>query len=92
MRTIEFSDTAIDQLNAAVSYYDTEQVGLGAYFVADLERLLARVCIFPKSCRESKGGSQVGITAKFKYKVQYKFDENRVVVHGLWHPARNIEI
>ena len=84
---------AVDDIRAARDYYENARPGLGNAFGLDLDRLFARLEVFPRSARVVAGYDSVrrAVLRRFPYAVFYavvKTDELEVlrIIHTAQSP------
>jgi len=84
---------AVEDLEAARKYYEDARPGTGHDFADDLDRLFARLAIFPNSAALVAGHDPVrrARLRRFPYAVFYVPSEERVDVLRIVHTARSPE-
>jgi toxin ParE1/3/4 len=91
---VELRPSAIDDIGAACDYYEAARPGLGEEFVEDLDRLFARLEIFPLSAQVVEGyeGVRRARLHRFPFGVFYRLGEaDRIDVLRIVHSARSPE-
>ena len=66
-----FNELAERELNDAARYYDSEQPGLGAAFIAEVERCTAAVIDYPQASPVVLGAIRRRLCQRFPYAVLY---------------------
>ena len=84
----EFHQTASKEIVETTAYYEGEAPGLGAGFIAEVERVVAVLCDQPKI------GQRVGeefrriLLARFPYSLIYSIESERIWVVAVAHHRR----
>lgn len=73
---VSFLRYAQRELDDAVSYYESEQLGLGVKFRSEVSRALNRVVAFPKSYQTFGARTRRCLVARFPYSIVYRFDSD----------------
>lgn len=68
---LSFNPIARQELNDAAQYYELESPGLGAAFLAQVERCCASIAEHPESGRSVLGPVRRRLIARFPYAVLY---------------------
>lgn len=78
---VSFNELAERELNDAAQYYELERPGLGATFIAEVERCTSAALEFPQSSPVVFGSVRRSLCRRFPYAILYvvKGDEVRVL-------------
>ena len=68
---LSFHELAERELNDAAQYYEEEQPGLGAAFIADVQRCTDAICEYPEAGPIIRGRVRRRLCRKFRYGVLY---------------------
>ena len=71
---VTFLKVAEAEFDDAVSYYESEQPGLGGQFRSEVSRSLKRIIDFPTSYQSFGPRTRRCLIARFPYGIIYKFD------------------
>ncbi|MEX2661452.1 MAG: type II toxin-antitoxin system RelE/ParE family toxin [Vicinamibacterales bacterium] len=69
--TASFHELAEDELNDAAEYYDRQQSGLGAAFIADVERCAEAILQYPEAGPVIRGSVRRRLCRRFPYALLY---------------------
>lgn len=74
----------------AVSYYESEQAGLGERFRSEVLRSIARISQYPVAYQKFSPGTRRCLIAKFPYGIIYHYDpeQSEIVVVAIAHLHR----
>ena len=73
--TVTFLRLAVLELDDAFKYYESEQVGLGLRFQAEVARSISRLVEYPESYQKIGRYSRRSLVYKFPYGVIYQIRE-----------------
>jgi len=68
---VSFNPLAERELNDAAQYYELESQGLGAAFLAEVERCCAAIIEHPEAGRAIRGAVRRRLTSRFPYAILY---------------------
>jgi plasmid stabilization system protein ParE len=77
----EFADSA--------TWYDQQQAGLGAEFVAEVEQVFDKIVEQPDRYPLALGDVREALVSRFPYCVYYRVRPSRIVVIAVFHAARD---
>lgn len=72
----------------AIEFYEGRRKGLGAELRSAIEMTIEGICSHPHSGREFIPGVRRVLVPKFKHRVFYVVESDRIVVIGIYHPAQ----
>jgi toxin ParE1/3/4 len=78
---VSFHPLAERELNDAAQYYEMESQGLGAAFLAEVERCCASIVDHPDAGRTIRGVVRRRLIARFPYAILYSSDQ---MLCGSW--------
>ncbi len=88
---VSFHELAEQELNDSAQYYDGEEPGLGAAFIADVRRCTDAILEYPEAGPIIRGGVRRRLCQKFRYGVLYSIRPGTVrvlaVVNLRRHPT-----
>lgn len=79
---------ASEELEACVSYYDSQQPGLGAEFLAEFERTAERIIELPNAARAVAEGIRSRPIHRFPFFVLYRPLTEEVTIVAVAHRRR----
>lgn len=79
---------ASEELEACVSYYDSQQPGLGAEFLAEFERTAERIIELPNAARAVAEGIRSWPIHRFPFFVLYRPLTEEVTIVAVAHRRR----
>jgi len=82
---VRFSPAALDDLHAAVDWYDAQRSGLGDEFLHSVELCLSRIEQLPRWFPERGHGVRSALLRRFPYAVLFRIRADRIEVLALWH-------
>jgi plasmid stabilization system protein ParE len=88
-RQLILLDAALADVRHARNWYDAEEPGAGARFLAALDETLERIRLFPESYERVRKSYRRVKLDRFPYVVFYEFDERAVSVHAVLHGAQD---
>lgn len=77
------------EADAAADYYEGKRSGLGASFTREFRACIDRVRVSPRGHSAWHGHFRRANFQRFPYYVVYSFDGTTVVVHAVYHSARD---
>lgn len=80
---------AQDEAEEAARWYEGEQAGLGADFLAELQRVFDLISGQPDRCPVVQGDTREALLRRFPYCVYYRVRPSRVVVTAVFHTSRD---
>jgi len=85
-------DEAQAEFDEAFDYYEAQQAGLGADFVARVQRVFDRIGANPLLHRVVLGDIRKAVVTRFRYVVFYRPHSDLVEVLAVFHTSRNPSI
>jgi plasmid stabilization system protein ParE len=85
---IRFLEPAQIELDDAFTWYETEQKGLGRFFVKEVQHALRRISVFPESCQCIVPGLRRCLTRRFPYMVVYGVEAGAIIIVAIAHMHR----
>lgn len=85
---LSFHELAERELNDAAQYYDREQAGLGAAFVADVQRCTDAILEHPEAGPVIRGRVRRRLCRRFRYGVLYTIQPETVRVLAVMNLRR----
>lgn len=79
---------ATEELEACVSYYDSQQQGLGTGFLAEFERTVERILEFPNAARSVSEDIRSRPVHRFPFYVLYRSLPEEIIVVAIAHRRR----
>ena len=88
MREAIFLPEASEDMEAAATYYEKHQSGLGRQFVAEVRKARDRIIALPKAAPEVREGIRRRSIHRFPYSVIYSAIDEQIVVVAIAHKRR----
>ena len=88
MREVPFLPAAEDEFLEAVAWYEADRAGLGAEFLAEVERATRRIVSFPEHGSPYLAGTRRIVLGRFPYSVVYWPDADDLLVVAVAHSRR----
>jgi plasmid stabilization system protein ParE len=79
---------AQNEIDDAVSWYESQSAGLGTRFLDELDRSIRRIMSYPFSCPEIEPDIRRCLLARFPYGIIYGADSDTIVVVAVAHLHR----
>lgn len=86
---VTFRPIAEEEFDDAAAWYDGQRLGLGAEFVAAVQRVLDEIAAQPGRFPSESGGTREAPVQRFPYCVYYRARPSRVVVLAVLHTSRD---
>ena len=83
-----FLAAAREELLAAAEYYEAASPGLGAEFVEDVERAVARLSTFPQHGSPYVSGTRRIMLRRFPFDIVYLESDSDLLIVAVTHQAR----
>ena len=83
-----FNELAEAELNDAIAYYETEQVGLGTAFLEEVRRLTAAIVEYPTAGPIILGTVRRRLCLRFPYAVLYEVHADQIRILAVMHLKR----
>lgn len=74
---------------SAVRWYESERIGLGVDFLADIDVLLHRICDTPMHYAIVTGATRRALMIRFPYALYFRVGAHTVDVIGVLHTSRD---
>ena len=85
MKEIIFLDSAIEEFELAVDYYNLQREGLGFEFALEVRRTLARISAYPLAWHILSPNTRRCRTNKFPYGIIYSLRDKQIIVVAIMH-------
>ena len=85
---VSFSPEARLELFEAADYYESESPGLGASFLAVVERALEQLTQFPESAPVARGTARIKHLPRFPYSVVYSLRPGQIRILAVMNQKR----
>lgn len=86
---LTFRRQAHREFDEAGDWYEQRRVGLGARFVAAVERVLDQAAVNPGRYAEVLEGVREGLVQGFPYCVYFREEGEQIVVLAVFHASRD---
>lgn len=86
--TYFFHPDAEVELNEAIEWYESRELGLGLDFAAQVHAAIQRALAFPLAWQEMGDGIRRALVHRFPYGVLYVPEQNQTVVIAVMHLHR----
>jgi plasmid stabilization system protein ParE len=86
--SLRFDVVAERELNEAVDFYELESPGLGAVFLAEIERALTQIAAFPESAESLQHGVRRRLLHTFPYALLYSLRTDEIRILAVAHQRR----
>ena len=83
-----FNGLAEAELNDAIGYYETEQAGLGATFLAEIRRSTAAIIEYPGASPIIRGTVRRRLCERFPYALLYEHHVDQIRILAVMHLKR----
>jgi toxin ParE1/3/4 len=80
---------ADDEVRAAFHWYESERLGLGNEFLAELRATYERIIDGPLRYQEIRHGARRALLHRFPYIVYFVIEDEAVIVFAVLHARRN---
>lgn len=88
-RRITFRRAAKAELLEAGSWYESKRSGLGAEFMAEIQRCLSLVAANPLQFALHRRDIRCIVTKRFPYSIYFRAEPGRVVILAIFHTKRD---
>jgi toxin ParE1/3/4 len=89
MKPVVFDSEARDEFDAAASYYEGQQAGLGDAFVAEVEEATQRIAQMPQAFSiHQLSGLRKCVLRRFPYSLFFLEQEDRIWIAAVAHQRR----
>ena len=89
MRRLILSSEAGADIKAIFRWYELQQPGLGREFRLAIEAAISRIRRAPQTFRIASEPFHRVLVRRFPFEVFYEFDDERVVVHLVFHTSQD---
>lgn len=86
---VVFRRAARAELIEAAAWYDARQAGLGAAFIAEIDRCVTLAAEQPQRFAMAHNDIRRVVVDRFPYSVYYRAELRRMVVLAVFHASRN---
>jgi len=83
-----FNELAEAELNDAIRYYESEQVGLGVAFLAEVQRCTAAILEYPEAGPVVRSDIRRRLCDRFPYALLYERQADQIRVLAVMHLKR----
>lgn len=84
----EFHPEALSEFRESAVFYESQQFGLGARFIAAVQSSIDRIIVAPLSCRVMEEEVRRCLTKVFPYAVLYTVESDCIVIVAVMHCYR----
>jgi plasmid stabilization system protein ParE len=84
-----FRTAAQMEFDDAADWYDSEQAGLGAAFVAEVQEVLDTIAAHPERYPIATGDVREAAVSRFPYYIYYRVKTNHIAVIAVFHTSRD---
>lgn len=84
----EFHPEALSEFQESAVFYESQQAGLGARFIAAVQSAVDRIVAAPQSCRVMEENVRRCLTRVFPYAVLYTVENDCIVIVAVMHCHR----
>jgi plasmid stabilization system protein ParE len=88
MRVVQFLAAASEELEAAASYYENHQSGLGHQLIAEARKTRDRIVALPNAAPEIRSGIRRRTIHRFPYHIIYRVTDDQILVIAVAHKRR----
>ena len=88
MQEVLFFESAVEELEATIDYYNLQSEGLGFEFALEVQRTLKRISQYPFAWQILSPNARRCRTNRFPYGVIYSLIEKQIVVIAIMHLHR----
>lgn len=88
MIAVNFLPKASEELEAAASYYDNHQPGLGRQLIAEARKARQRISALPSAAPEVRPGIRRRSIRRFPYQIIYRVSDDHVLIIAVAHKRR----
>ena len=88
MIAIVFLSPAQEEMTAAARYYQSQSIGLGAEFLAEVERTIAAITSHPKAAPKVRQDVRRRLLKRFPFGILYVATVDEIVVLAVMHLRR----
>lgn len=89
MRSLIFTPLAKADIQAAYRWYEQQRPGLGSQFRTSLEATVSSIRRAPGRYRVAVDEFRRALVRRFPFEVFYEYDDEKVVVHFVFHTSRD---
>jgi plasmid stabilization system protein ParE len=86
---IGFRAEAHAEFVEAAAWYEARRLGLGAEFIAEIERCIAGAAQKPEQYPVVHGSLRRIVARRFPYSIYFRAEPGRIVVFAVFHGSRN---
>ncbi len=83
-----FNELAEAELNDAIAYYESEEVGLGTAFLAEVRRMTSAIVEYPNAGLIILGTVRRRLCSKFPYALLYEHHVDQIRILAVMHLKR----
>ena len=84
----EMVEEARDEFLAAIDWYNSARIGLGAEFEAEVEDAIATMEENPELYTESEDGIRRCLVSRFPYVLMYSIESDYILILAVMHTSR----
>jgi len=78
--TVDFLQSAEDELVEIIAYYNLQSEGLGLEFAAEVKRTIVRISDFPNAWMPLSGRTKRCRTNRFPYAILYQIRADKILI------------
>lgn len=87
--SVSFRRAASEEFIEAAARYEAQRPGLGAEFIAEIERCVVRAADRPELYALIHNGMRRVTAKRFPYSLYFRSEEQRVVILAVFHGSRD---
>lgn len=85
MERLIFLESAIEEFESTIDYYNQQSEGLGFEFALEVKRTLKRISQYPLAWHTLSPNTRRCRTKRFPYGIVYTIRENHIIVISMMH-------
>jgi len=89
MRTIQFIEEALFDIESIILWYEEKRIGLSFDFELCLEVGLNEIYRNPKAFQKKYKEVKILFISRFPYGIHYIFKDNAIIVIGVFHTSQS---
>jgi hypothetical protein len=86
-----FHPEAEEELNNAIDFYESKELGLGIDFAIDIKKAIVRIEKYPMAWTIFEGEIRRSLLSRFPYGILYVVKESEIYILAIMHLRRNPE-
>ena len=86
---LRYTDTARDDIDLAIAWYERQRTGLGIEFLNCIEQAIDSIASHPKAYAVRYRSFRACVVKRFPFSIYFTLEDDALIVHSVFHHRRD---